>query len=207
MGFLYPLFFLFILLIQAFILGFIVASIIAFFSKGGFKKNWRKFMLIPFGCTGVVILITAVIALFSWLLIEPQDADQNRYQEIFGYSSTITNDRMLSNHQGTGQDRLIYMRAEVSETERDEILSIMGLQSSSKTVNDIVTSGKEEGFSWWLRGTTASETCINGTVKDISNYNRWSSIVILYCPQDEKHTHYKVGRTDYIYIIARGRTL
>lgn len=190
-----------------FVTGLIVAAIILFFGKN-LKWKWPAALSALIGC---MVLFPAGIFGLSGLLGTEQDADQDRFEEIFGYATSVPNERMLSNHSGSGQGRSIFLRIEATDGEKEKILNIPGRVKSHYTTENIIADGANRGFSWWLRdrGSFGQKSCTQKKISDANGHNGWSALTILECFTPETHTSLvtadQVKHTSYLYIIAKAK--
>lgn len=192
----------FIVLAIIFIVAFTVLILRKIMSKTD-SPTIQKAILIPFGCLGALIILTMIYEIYSWLFIEPQDADHQRYEEIFGYTPTIQDYNITSNYQGHGIERIIYMRLKVTQKQQKRLLNIQGLKSSALTRNDIAKQGNRHVSRWWLGLGANTIICDSGKVYEVENFNRWKTLILVQCPVEAQEFSKIVAHN---FIIARGRT-
>lgn len=179
-----------------------IAAIFNFIFNRKTKSKIVKIIKWQFGCLGFFMILILINTLYLWLFIEPQDADQERYEEIFGYGTSVADYDMLSNHSGANESRLIFLRAKVTDKQQKRLLNIRGLQPSSLTIDDVKNEDKGQVSSWWLGNEARTITCDNGKVYEVQNFNRWKTLIIAHCPIKEQEFSEIVAHS---FIIAKGR--
>jgi hypothetical protein len=98
----------------------------------------------PVGCAALPFITFAFLAAIAPLF---QKSDTQLYREVFGHQPPFGEDRMLFDDFGSGADREIFMRAEPTRAERDQMLATAPLRASELTVNDFVALGSRHNFS------------------------------------------------------------
>lgn len=195
-----------VILFCIFVAGVIIAALLAIFGGEKVRRKWWWALAAPFGCLGSVIFFFSVLFLLLVMFGERQGDDRKTYSEIFGYVPTMGDDRMLSSKMGSGLDRRIFLRAEVTSTEKQRMLMTRGLVPSTNTVDDVVELAETQ-FSWWIEKEpfTDDHSCKGGNVFEAPNFNRWSKFLLVECPKQPDHTFMQLGHTDFVYVIAEGR--
>ncbi len=154
------------------LLGGVVLAGVRYLSRG--KENrpsLAEFFAIPVGCAAIPIVGLVLLAIVGNLL---QKSDEALAEEVFGYPTTLTDDRTLFDDFGSGRNREIYMRADMTEAERKRLLSIPTAVESEFTLAHFEARGAGKGFSWWVE--THPEDwnyCESARIRDAHGYNGW----------------------------------
>ena len=185
-------------------LGGAVAALCCFLASGREKRpKLGTLVAIPFGCVGVPIAGVVLLAVVGNLL---QSSDAELYEEIFGYRSTIAEDRMLFDDFGSGRRREIYMRAEPTDAERKRLLAIPGAVQSAFTLVDFTARGDAHGFGWWLSGDERSGNfCKSARILDAHGFRGWVEFRVAECLDAGSDFPASAGKGN-VYVIASGRT-
>lgn len=159
---------------------------------------------LPLGCAALPVVAFIVAAAVSPLF---QKSDAQLYEEIFGYATTLGEDRMLSNDQGRGANRQIFMRAEPAAAERAKMLAIPGLHASATTLDEFATIGTVQGFSWWMSNKPQHpDLCRSARIHEAPGFRGWRDFRIAECleggPDFPANTN-----SQYVYIVASGKSL
>jgi hypothetical protein len=167
------------------------------------RPNIAAVIAIPFGCVAVPVVGFVVLAVIGNLI---QNSDTERYEEIFGYQPTITEDRMLFDDFGSGRAREIFMRAEPTDAERNRLLSIPNAVESDFTLDQFVARGASHGFSWWLSNSDRyADFCKSARILDAHGFRGWVEFRVAECL--DAGTEFPASATKgKIFVIASGRT-
>lgn len=190
------------LIAGALVIGLIASAILAIIYRKSLAQKWPILVALPFGCMAAPVIALIALASISWLL---QKSDRALYEEIFGQSTTISEDRLLTDDFGWWGDREIYMRAEVSPPERKRILAMPGLKPSDLTLDQVILAASQHQFSWWIEpyGLSEYNMCPAARIYEAPGFNDWSDFIVAECTMPPNHTYMQLGGTDFIYIIAR----
>ena len=196
------------LMLMASILFLIVGSIFVFVvlfiltRKREPRPKILKLIAVATTCAATPFLCLILMVVIGNLL---QKSDTQLYEEIFGYRSTITEDRMLFDDFGSGRDREIYMRAQPTDAQRKTLLAIPGLVKSQLTPEQFVARG--HGFMWWISSNPSeNDYCKSFRIHEANGFNGWENLYISECLGTEKTwSNHNVYLTSYVYVIASHR--
>jgi hypothetical protein len=171
-------------MLVASILFFIVGSLFAFVvlfilnRKREPRPKITRLIAVAITCAATPFVCLILMVAISNLL---QKSDTQLYEEIFGYRSKITEDRMLFNDSGSGRDREIFMRAQPTDAERKTLLAIPGLVKSQLTPDQFSARGKQH-FSWWVSAKASDyEYCKSLQIYDAHGFKGWAKLYIAEC--------------------------
>lgn len=134
-----------------------------------------------------------------------QKSDEALAEEIFGAPTTLTDDRTLFDDFGRGENREIYMRAEMTDAERRRLLSIPDAVESDLTLTQFQARGGSKGFSWWFRTRPGdSDYCASARIRDAHGYNNWVEFRFAECLESETEFPQSEDKRD-VYVIASNR--
>ena len=195
------------LLLVVFATTCVVAVLVLFFGGKKMRQKWKAVLAVPAGCLSVIVLGGLSLLLLLYVFGERQDQDRQTYAEIFGYMPAIGDDRMLSNKSGSGANREIFLRAEVTVNEKRRILNIDGVKTSERTMQSVIEAGTAKQFGWWLEADpfTDDHACTAGKFYSLADFNGWTELVLIECPKPADHMFMQLGHTDFVYVMARGR--
>lgn len=185
---------------------FMVVSGVSLFAAAVIRPKrpaaWLGLVSAPFGCAAIPIVGFFILA---GIASATRVSDREIYAEIFGYTPTLTEDRMLSDDFGSGDSRAIYLRAEITAAERQRLLRTPGLRPSDLTFAQANVTAYIHNFMWWIdneqHGVPAeyidrSSQCPDPKIYEANGYNGWRHLTLIECPMPPEYNH------DYIYIVA-----
>ena len=178
----------------------LVAALIWHFSR---PKNVRgsvlKALSVPIGCG---ILPVALVALLISIFALFEKSDSELYEEVFGYAPEITEDRMLFDDFESDTGRVVFMRAEPTDDERRQLLSVPGLRESSQQLESFSQLGRSRGIGgWWISTDVSGEYCKTAKMHRASGFNGWTELYIAEC-FDAGTEWQHAGTVEDVYVIA-----
>ncbi len=188
----------------ALILG-VVGGII-FLAVGGWRKprNWLVVIGAPLGCAALPLGGLGLLALIGSMT---KVTDAEIFEEVFGYRPTMSEDRMLIDDFGSGDDREIYLRAEVTQVEWQRLRKIPGMKPSRLSIDDIEAMGSIKGFMWWIDrkegGWPEYRACGDHQITEAPGFRKWTQLIIVHCRLSEEHSYGQLGHTDKVYVAAK----
>jgi hypothetical protein len=193
---------LFGLIAGALVMGLIASAILAIINRKSLGRKWPILIALPIGCIAAPVIALLALVGISWFL---QKSDRALYEEIFGQTTTISEDRLLTDDFGWRSDREIYMRAEVLPHERKKILATPGLKPSDLTLDQVILAASEHQFGWWIEPSGFSENnrCSTAIIYEAKSFNDWGDLIVVECTMPPNHTYMQLGSTDFFYIIAK----
>lgn len=191
-----------LLLLLCFVVGVGSAVIWYYGSKEEKRPRLAKVVALPLGCVALPVAGVVLLAFAGNLL---QKSDEALAEEILGYPTTLTDDRMLFDDFGRGASREIYMRAEMTEAERNRLLSIPNAVPSEWTLVQFEARGAVKGFMWWVQTAPGSfNYCASARIRDAHGYNGWQEFRFAECLNAGTEFPQSLNK-GYIYVIASGR--
>ncbi|GAA0635101.1 hypothetical protein GCM10009101_02020 [Brevundimonas lenta] len=187
------------------IVGVVIAAI-WYFSRGkGNRPNLLAVLAVPVGCIAMpivgVVLVGGLLFVVGTLV---QKSDEALAEEVFGHPTTLTGDRMLFDDFGRGRDREIYMRAEMTAAEREELLSIAGAVESEYALISFAARGDRKGFTWWVSTAPGDiNYCESARITDAHGFNGWTEFRIAECR--DAGVASPLSSNGYVYVVASGR--
>jgi hypothetical protein len=167
------------------------------------RPNLGRAVAIPFGCAALPIVGLILLGLTGNLF---QKSDEALAEELFGYSTTLTRDRMLFDDFGSGRSREIYMRAEMSDAERKKLLSIPNAVESELALEDFEARGASKGFMWWVKNDPEDRNyCASALIRDAHGFNGWQEFHWAEC-LDAGTNFPQSSNAGQVYVIASDRT-
>ncbi|MDQ3280257.1 MAG: hypothetical protein M3Q69_02465 [Acidobacteriota bacterium] len=152
----------------------------------------------PFGCAALPVLTLMFLAAIAPLF---QKSDTQLYEEVFGHAPPFGEDRMLFNDFGSGTDRHIFMRAEPTPAQRDQMLASAPLRASQFTLDEFAALGTQQGFMWWLStDPLRGEHCKSVRIREGHGFRGWREFRVAECL--DSHTDMYMR---YVYVMAAGR--
>ena len=182
--------------------GVVVALVWYFASPKGRRPRIGVALAVPLGCVSVPVIGVALLAAFGSLT---KSSDTDLFEEMFGYRPTITEDRMLFDDFGGGENREIWLRVETNDRERARLLAIPGLAASDLTLDQFIALGNRHGFMWWVSSNLHDpEYCRTARILDAPGYRGWAEFRIARCT-DAGDGPFAAARADIMYVVASGR--
>ncbi len=160
--------------------GGVVFAAVWYFSRGKENRpNLAKVLAIPVGCVAIPIMSLVLLALVGNLL---QKSDEALAEEVFGHATPLTEDRMLFDDFGSGRNREIYMRAEMTDAERKTLLSIANAVESDFTLAAFEARGASKGFMWWVSTDPKDiNYCKSARIRNAHGFNGWEEFRFAEC--------------------------
>jgi hypothetical protein len=172
-------FLLFPLLLLSLLTGAIGGAVWYFSRDKGSRPSLVKVMAIPLGCTAIPVGGLILLVIVGYLL---QKSDEALAEEVFGYPTTLTDDQMLFDDFGSGQEREIYMRAEMTEAERARLLPISDAVKSEYALAALEARGAARGFMWWVSSDPNDHNfCRSVRIHDAHGFNGWKEFRFAEC--------------------------
>lgn len=167
-------------------------------------KRYALAPIFPVGCFALPMVLLGVVSSCSKLMSK---SDSDYFEEIFGYSPEISEQRMLTDDFGSGNEYAIFMRLEPNATERTRLLDIPGLKESSLPVHSVRSFGQNLGLGWWLpEGDGALGRCELLRISEANGFRRWQLFVVAECVKDPSDAVGTASTRD-VYVIASRRGL
>ncbi len=178
----------------------LVSLVLLCFKKFRNKRWVGGLLAAPFGCAAVPVLLSLLLVGIGNLT---KQSDAGHYEEVFGYHTTITEDRMLANASGSENDREIYMRIEPTATELARLMQIPNLRLSDWSLETFKTRGDSKGFTWWVLSKNPDRMepnyCPNAEVFEAPGFRGWREFRLARC--DVSKNQWK-GQFGLIFVIA-----
>lgn len=196
----------FLLLIGVMFICLIVGVVIAvvwYFSSGkGNRPNLAAVLAIPFGCAAIPVVGVVLLVVAANLL---QKSDEALANEVFGRPTSLTGDRLLFDDFGMGRDREIYMRAEMTDAERENLLSIADAVESDFPLAAFASLGARKGFTWWVSTDPGDRNyCASARIRNAHGFNGWTEFRFAECL--EAGTEFpQSSNKGYVYVVASRR--
>ncbi len=184
------------------IVGVVIAVVWYFGSGKGNRPNLAVVLAIPFGCVTIPVVGVVLLTVTANLL---QKSDDALAEEVFGRPTTLTDDRMLFDDFGRGQDREVYMRAEMTDAEREDLLSIADAVESDFPLASFVSRGARKGFTWWVSTDPGDiNYCASARIRDAHGFNGWTEFRFAECLQAGTEFPQSSNKGD-VYVVASRR--
>ena len=184
------------------IVGVVIAVVWYFGSGKGNRPNHAVVLAIPFGCVTIPVVGVVLLTVTANLL---QKSDDALAEEVFGRPTTLTDDRMLFDDFGRGQDREVYMRAEMTDAEREDLLSIADAVESDFPLASFVSRGARKGFTWWVSTDPGDiNYCASARIRDAHGFNGWTEFRFAECLEAGTEFPQSSNKGD-VYVVASRR--
>lgn len=182
--------------------GLAFAVALAVWRKPRSARGWLVLAALPVALPGI-----PVIGLFGLAALSSSFAqsDAELFEELYGRTTTLRDDQMLFDEFYSGPSRELWFRAEPDSAQRDEVLTIPGLQPSSLTPEDFAALGGGHGLSWWLEPADSplGGACLKVRISRADNTLGWQEIVVAECLE---HAPFGTPQAaNLVYVMARGR--
>ena len=127
--------------------GLALAAALVVWRKPRSARGWLVLAALPVALPGIPVFGLFGLAALSSSFAQ---SDAELFEELYGRTTTLRDDQMLFDEFYSGPSRELWLRAEPEAAQRDEVLTIPGLQPSSLTPEDFAALGSGHGFSWWF---------------------------------------------------------
>ena len=182
--------------------GLALTVALAVWRKPRSARGWMVLAALP-----VALAAIPVIGLFGLAALgsafAPSDAEL--FEELYERTTTLRDDQMLFDEFYSGPSRELWLRAEPEAAQRDEVLTIPGLQPSSLTPEDFAALGSGHGFSWWFEPADSllGRACLKARISRAEVALGWREIVVAECLEDAPFG--TPQPSNLVYVMARGR--
>lgn len=156
----------------------------------------------PVGCAALPVITLALLAAVSSLF---QKSDTQLYKEIFGHEPPLTEDRMLFDNFGRGEDREIFMRAQPTGAEHAKMFAAAPLRASALSRNEFAELGARHSFSWWIAtNPQPDDDCKSPRIREAHGFRGWREFRIAECLDGNPNLPPHM-RMSHVYVVASGR--
>lgn len=186
------------------LIGGVGLAVVWYFSRGkGNRPSLAALLAIPLGCVTIPVVGVVLLVVAGNML---QKSDEALAEEVFGRSTSLTDGRMLFDDFGSGRGREIYMRAEMTDAEREELLLIGNAVESDFSLAAFASRGARKDLMWWV--STDPEDinyCASARIRDAHGFNGWTEFRFAECL--EAGTVFpQSSNKGAVYVVASHRT-